>query len=55
MGRIGRMNGGIDPPFITSAIDGEWSVSCPTALIPGEEPQVPISWLDLRAGLDAVE
>jgi hypothetical protein len=51
--------GGISPPFITSALDGdEWPASCPGRFIPGERP--PACTLDRgpgrpRAGPDAVE
>jgi hypothetical protein len=46
---------GSSSPFMTLAIDGEWSISCPAALPPEEEPPVPIGWMGPRAGLDAVE
>jgi hypothetical protein len=33
--------GGIDPPLLTSAVDGgEWSASCPDRFIPGGYPLV---------------
>jgi hypothetical protein len=53
-------NGGVAPPFFTSALDGgEWSASRPSRFTP--EAKAPTrthcigSWVDPRAALDAME
>jgi hypothetical protein len=52
-------SGGIAPPFLTSALDGwEWSASRTGRFTPGETASGTHwieSWVDPRAGLDAVE
>jgi hypothetical protein len=47
-------NGGIAPPFLTSALDGcEWSASGPGEIAPGTHWIG--GWVGPRVGLDAVE
>jgi hypothetical protein len=51
--------GGVDPPFVTSALDGdEWSASSPSSFIPWETAP-DTHWLrgsvGFRARLDTVE
>jgi hypothetical protein len=44
-------NGGIAPPFLTSALDeGEWSASRLGSLLPRKEPPVPIGGPQSRSG-----
>jgi hypothetical protein len=49
---------GLAPPFLTSALDGEWSASRPDLFTPGERAlgtHWTGGWVGPRAGLDAVE
>jgi hypothetical protein len=52
-------NGGIAPPSLTLALDGdEWSASCPGHCTPGERAPCTYcigGWVTPRIGLDDVE